>query len=318
MPPRFEIDAYSFDTGFDKDATPRWQMVGEGSVEFVNLVNAPNLVVKSRNESISTVDESSIGTGTAKREFMISAKSPGRTFIDVFGTGSIRTIVAKLEVFVRAHTPPLNIAFNFVTDHVFDKTKRNSAIITDLLVELDKIYLRQANIRFTDRVADIQVKTSHSRIAYEQKNGNRRKHADPEWNTLIDHRDPGAHINVFFMSGTGMPNKRPSRMLGDEFGNIVCDDGMSNAQVGIALPHMIGRFLRCPVTNDESQIHHLMFETRDEGLNRSSRGRNFISNLLLQQGAISLASLNSSSRGRNFIPKATAITIWETLRDINR
>lgn len=296
-PPEFNIDIGNLDSGFDKDATPRWQMVAESDTAFVNLVNAANLVVKSRNENIATFDEPSSRIGTAKRELLISGKSPGRTFIDVFARSSptrvLTTVLTKLEVFVKAQTSRLNIVFNFVTDHVFSKTKRSSAFTTPLLGDLNNTYLRQVNIGFRGRTADIQVETSHSRIAHEQKDGNRRKHADPEWNALILHGDSGAHINVFFMSGTGMPNKRPSRMLGDEFGNIVCDDGMSDAQVQSALPHMIGRFLRCPVTNDEGQRHYLMFETRDEGLNRSPIGR-------------------------NFIPKATTITMWETLRDINR
>lgn len=294
--PRFEVDASTFDSGFDKDATPRWQMVSERGDAFVNLINAANLVVRSRNVNIATFDEPPSGIGTAKRELLISARSPGRTFIDVFARSSptrvLTTVLTKLEVFVKAQTSPLNIAFQFVTDHIFSKTKRSRAIITPLLSDLNNTYLSQVNIGFRSRTADIQVETSHHRIASEQKDGDRRKHSDPEWNALILHGDPGAHINVFFMSGTGMPNKRPSRMLGDEFGNIVCDDGMSDPQLQFALPHMIGRFLRCPVTNDESQKHHLMFETRDEGRNRSSIGR-------------------------NFIPKACTITMWETVREIN-
>ena len=66
------------------------------------------------------------------------------------------------------------------------------------------------------------------------------------------------------MSWEGTEDRRPSRMLVKD-GDIVCQDGMSDDDVRVALPHVIGSILGCPVDFDSRHRDFMMFDSHAEG-----------------------------------------------------
>src|SRR5262245_37813369 len=85
--PRFEQTHPDF--GLDIEATPPWLIVGKGTTNVVELLHGTGRkgalrVVKSNNTRIATIDEVSNTTNTTRREFFVTGKSSGTTFIGVF------------------------------------------------------------------------------------------------------------------------------------------------------------------------------------------------------------------------------------------
>jgi hypothetical protein len=86
---------------------------------------------------------------------------------------------------------------------------------------------------------------------------------------LVSGGDSGAEINLFFMPWEGTEERRPSRMLMKD-GDIVCQDGMSDDDVRVALPHVIGSLLGCPVDFDTRHRDFMMFDSHAEGVDGGS------------------------------------------------
>jgi hypothetical protein len=259
-------------SGFDKEARPRWLMIRRRFSQQIFLVNGAGWVVQSQNTNIATIREDSIGIPNLfnGREFWITGESPGVTFIEAYLYHSGKIPVARLlEVNVKDERS-FNIAFQFVTDNIIEKTTRPTSIADELVSILNDIYGSQANITFTKtREVFVDVKTSLLLIVDLDKpnDDGSLRHYHREWDKLVPAGDPGANINVFFMPWDGPDDKRPSQMLGSSV-DFVCPDGMLDDEVKIALPHMIGHFfLGCPVTFDSKKSHHLMFWRRAEGFN---------------------------------------------------
>ncbi|WP_406698662.1 hypothetical protein V5E97_07220 [Singulisphaera sp. Ch08] len=208
-----------------------------------------------------------------RREFWITGASPGETFLEVLDSKSQRP-VARLQVSVKDERP-LNIAFQFVTDDIFEKTKRPSFVADDLHLELNKIFQLQANVRFKKtRALDVQVNTNVYQVILEQRNGSTRK-PHREWDKIEVGADPDAEINVFFMPWYWTDRTRPSGIL-ERYGSFICVDPMSDDEVKVALPHMVGQFLGCSVVSNDRQRHHVMHWNRAEGVTGLTERRNFI------------------------------------------
>jgi hypothetical protein len=266
--PRFHRDSLPIDSSFDATATPPWLMLPSTSgTDFVNLDNAAGLVVKSRNENIADFDEPQGSSNNNRRELMINGKSPGVTFIDVFAPNSSTAVITKLEVSVKdrmVHT----IAFHLVTDGLINTTTRTANSVTILHNVLNNIYERRANLNFNmTRVVSVDVNTYLLNIVIEQERGGKRAHR--EWDKLVAVGDPNAEINVFFMPWEGTEDRRPSQMLVSG-GDFVCEDGMSDEKLKVALPHVIGSYLGCPVDYNDRHKDYMMFESHAEGLNGGS------------------------------------------------
>lgn len=85
-----------------------------------------------------------------------------------------------------------------------------------------------------------------------------------EWQKLVRASDPDA-LNVFFMPWYGPSHKRPARLFGKDW-TCVCDDGLSDTEVAVALPHMVACMLGCKPNFDLRQKHHLLFDGRATGV----------------------------------------------------
>ncbi|MCI0460694.1 MAG: hypothetical protein L0Z62_27400 [Gemmataceae bacterium] len=261
-------------SGFDNTATPPWLMVGAGDSKEIVLVHGAKMTLKSQDRHTANVGDNfpPNDRSDASRLLTISGSSPGRTLIEVLPPGW-RVPAAYLAVRVKApKTVP--IAFHYVKDELLDKTTRTDSpqFRDGLLRRLNSIYQPQTNITFTMTGAvPLEVKTTLFKIVSEQPDVEDLRDKG-EFHKLALEGDPGAEINVFFMPWPWPkgklpgkhPDRRPTQMIGTAWA-CICEDGMSDAQLTVALPHMIGRLYGLPVTHDEKQSHHLMFSGRAEG-----------------------------------------------------
>jgi hypothetical protein len=260
--PRFE-EAFE-NHGFDRNATPRWQMVALGSslhsLKDVNLRFAAGMNVVSQIPNVATITKDS--TSSSGDRFTIEAKNPGTTFIDVFDPGSQTLFPKRLEVEVK-NIKRVKIAYQFVDKTTYNPTEISNQVHQNLTLA---IYEPQANVHFDlTRATPISVIESLRGIISELKSRRPRK----EWFGLIDWGDKGADINVFFMPWDGRAEERPTEMLAefnvDKGGfNIVCPDGMSLREVERALAHEIGFFLGCSAIHNDRQRNHLMFRASND------------------------------------------------------
>ena len=257
-------------SGFDKDATPRWQMVAYGNpfptVKRVSLKNAAGMDVESVNTNIAIIDETTDTIFSDFRQFEITGKSPGPTFIEVWDPNSKTLFSRLLEIDVK-NKLSYKIAYHFVEDNRFKQTKLDASILTRLHFNLNDIYENQTNITFDmTRAAPIQVNTSMDDIIREQEKN------DPwwdgeqawrgpyvEWNKLVKHGDPSALFNVFFVPRSKKEPFAGRPSLTQLDGDIVCEDVMTVEEVERALAHEICRNLGCPVTHDINRGNHLTF-----------------------------------------------------------
>ena len=260
-------------TGFDKDATPPWQMVAFDPTKstfshwrekMVILRFGAGMDVVPQNPRIVTITEDMTLSVGDQRAFLITGASPGipgNTFIDVFDPKSKKLFSRRLEVDVKENKR-YKIAYHFV-----DKTTYNPTLISnEMHTNLNELYGSQTHVTFENiRAAPLMISPTLFSIVGELKRGGR-NNPHREWANLIDWGDPGADINVFFMPWDGRDDERPTEMLAlpdwDKLKiNIVCPDGMLLAEIERGLAHEIGRFMGCDVTHNEKQKNHLMFRS---------------------------------------------------------
>jgi hypothetical protein len=261
-------------SGFDGTATPPWLTVGTGESKLVALVNGPNLVLKSRDEHIAGVGFHASSSSPNRRHFAISGGSSGPAFVEAFTPGRR---VPDLRLAVRVKAPKtLTIALNYVKDDSLNETARNRSpqFLDDLVNALDVIFHKQANVTFTRTGPRlVEVRTTLFRIVREQPDVEDLRDKG-EFTRLVLVGDPGADVNVFFMAWPWpkgkLPDKHPDQRPTQMFGaarTCICEDAMSDDQVKIALPHLIGRLYGCQVTHNDRQKNHLMFHSYAEGQN---------------------------------------------------
>lgn len=278
--------------GFDGTATPPSLMVGTGDSKLVVVVNGPNLVLKSQDEHIAPVSFHAFGSSPNRRNFAIAGRSPGPTYIEAFTPGRR---VPDLRLAVRVKAPRnLSIAFNYVKDDSLDETARDrsSQFLDELVNALDIIFKNQANLTFTRKgPRSVEVGTTLFKIVRDrQQLSIEDLRVQGEFRKLVQAGEGGADINVFFMPWPWpkgkLPGKhpdwRPTQMFGTAM-TCICEDAMTNEQVKIALPHMIGRLFDCPVMHNEKQKEHLMFWTYAEGRNPFS-GQYFPDTIFVPKG----------------------------------
>lgn len=272
--PRFK--PFFPDTGLDTTAVPNWFMVGHDTVNFVSLVDGFNrdnqkLLVRSVNTNIATVEDfSSQANPPNIRDLLVKGESPGVTYLELLDPKthtprSNAVAITRLQVSVKI-AMRLKIAFHFVEDSIATQTNRAANVPGKVIAELDRVYREQANLTFSSAgEAQVSVGTSLRQLIHETTDdGVTNSH--PEWDKLLRKANQGAEINVFFMPRGGAPSGRPAKIIGlARFGYFVCEDGMSDEEVLIALPHMVGLYRNCPVTWDDAQSDHLMFWRRAEG-----------------------------------------------------
>jgi hypothetical protein len=247
-------------SGFDKNAMPRWQMVALKSVihqmKDVDLRFAMGMNVINQNPAVATLTEDLSFTSSGLRRFTIAAVSPGTAFIDVVDPTSQTTFPRRLEVDVKDNKR-FKIAYHFVDKTTYDPF----AISNQVNFNLSQIFEAQANVDFDITRAGASASTaSLYSLVFELKNSDSRRPKHNEWDRLIDWSDKGADFNVYFMPWDGRLEDRPTEMLARD-NHIICPDGLKLEEVERALGHEIARFLGCFTIQNEKQKQSLLFRS---------------------------------------------------------
>ena len=214
-------------TGFDKNAAPRWQLIETTGTRFVDLTNAAGMLIRNITPNIAAITEDTTFGVTHTRRFEITGSSPGTAFIEVINPlhGGV---VQRLEVRVKDKLP-LNIAFHFVEDNLYRKTITSTTadFMRQLRFNLNNIFELQAavNLNIT-REKDVHIETNIDDIVgkqdqYNLASGDALKGPYQEWFKLTAEGDPKALINVFFVPRSF---KTPPSLIFGADGNIVIVD----------------------------------------------------------------------------------------------
>ena len=275
--PQFEPFQSAPPQGFDRDVLPRWQAIRTGGTRFVFLDNAgvpgPILAVRPQDANIAAIRELPSHPPIPRREFEITGRMSGTTFIQVFAPNGI-TVIQQLQVVVK-NEARLALGMHRVIDGLFETTARDASIGIDLIAQLDAIF-GQANVQFDmpSTIGTLSLKTTLLELVMEQREKRRPQRG---WTELAAAADGRAHLNVFFMKWYGTPSGLPSQIIekdGDT--NVIFEDGLAAEKVLIALAHRIGLFSGCSATSSDRHTHHLMHTSRAGGGSSGPAGVHFI------------------------------------------
>lgn len=277
--PQFEPISSSLPLqGFDREAFPRWQIIATGLFKTVFLDNAglpgPVLAVRILNPGIADLTESPSIPVIPRREFRITGKISGPTFVQVFAPNGT-TVIGQLQIVVKNETR-LKIAIHRVTDGLIETTARPQATAANLLADLSSIFSSQANIDFDSppsTASTLSLRTTLPELVIEQREN--RRPPNRNWDELDAAGDSSSHLNVFFMKWHGTPGRLPSPIIENQT-NIIFEDGMPQDNVLIALAHRIGLFFGCKVTASDRHKHHVMHASRADGVSGGPAGIHFI------------------------------------------
>lgn len=270
---------FEHSSGFDKNATPPWLMVGSRKDKYLELDFAAGKLVKSNTPQIADIKEV-ISMGGQSRLFNITGKRPDRrpARIEVRDPTTNR-LESVLEVSVK-NERPMSISFHFVEDKAGDMTTRKFEDVGDIIKELDDIYYPQTNIKFRlehssylkldiDLGDVVDARTDEKGYLL---SGEAFIYGKQMWRKIFAKNDRSAYFNVYFVP-TETPNNRNDLLFYDGF-NCVIEDGTVVPE--FVLAHAIGRILGCAPTSRADQQHHLMFWGTATAKYFTARDANFI------------------------------------------
>jgi hypothetical protein len=186
--------------GWDKDATPKWQMVPVDGDRYLYLNDGKDLTVTSTDTSVVTVTEIKENQIPAQwdkrapkagaRIFKLRGCSKGNARIQAKDSGG--TLKTEVEV----DTKPLltkNVTFYFVKDSAspVHKSRRSPAESSEWVKTINYLY-QQCKIKVVASPAAWKTFPGNLGTAIEWTDG-----ATDDWATLRAQRDPGADVTVF-------------------------------------------------------------------------------------------------------------------------
>jgi hypothetical protein len=254
--------------GFDKDATPRWQMVPQGGVRYMALREGAGLTVTSADTSVLTVKEIAqrdipIHFGErmplhhSDRIFELRSVKKGNTKVQAKNAAA--TVVVELEVDVKGKKT-VRTTFNFVSDNAGHRTNRAPASAVSWVNTMNYIYNGQANI---------VINLLHTRkVAVTQDLGPQvmwTSTAPNEWDTVTALGDAGADMNYFLVweyEQDATPTIDDAD-AGTVANNCIFEDH-AGQHIGVTMGHEMGHHLGRPDLNDSALWNHLMYGTTDE------------------------------------------------------
>lgn len=229
--------------GFDKTVNPPWQMVPVNGQKTVILKNAANLTVVSRNPGIATVTEVAQCFVHGGREFTVSGKVKGTTFIDVKnGTAT----VASLEIAVK-NKKTVRASFHLVEDKAGHKTTRSTGSIDGWVKTMNDILLPQANIAVTkQRAISVKIDKDLGSVVRFSSHLSGVPASEHEWDLVTAKGDASADFNVFFVWEYEQDiNPNHDRTdAGTLSKNCIFEDH-AGTNVGDTLTHELGHTLGC-------------------------------------------------------------------------
>jgi hypothetical protein len=195
-------------SGFDRTATPKWQMVPVNGTRVLTISGVGSLVPRVRVVSgdasaLKAVQTTARGTTTLT---LTGGTAPGRAFVEwvpsLTDAGPV-DIGFTLEVSVKEEKK-ISTAFHYVDDGRKQKTKRKIADLNAVIVAANAILTPQANVKIDRKSAaalpiaqnlgDVVRFSSH--LTGPPDNVPIAQH---EWDDIVAHKDAAADFNVFFV-----------------------------------------------------------------------------------------------------------------------
>lgn len=252
--------------GFDKNATPKWQMVPVDGNRYMALRNGAGLTVTSNDPTVVTVTEIThaqiphlserMPIQPADRIFKLHGVKTGNARIQA-KNGAVLDV--ELEVDVKSKKT-VRVSFNFVQDSAGHKTVRAPAASMHWIASMNYVYSEQANIH---------IKLSHNRtVSVPVDLGTEVMwDASPtsEWNTVTALGDAGADMNYFLVweyeqDATPTIDDTDAGTLG---GNCIFEDN-AGIHVGVTMAHELGHFLGRPDHYVVARRLELMYGITDQ------------------------------------------------------
>jgi hypothetical protein len=251
--------------GFDKNATPVWQMVPVGGDRYIALRDGAGLTVTSSAPAVMTVTEITHALIPAGGERM--PLQPGDRIFKLTGVtkGNARMQAkngAALTVELEADTKNQKnvlLSFNFLRDSAGHHTRRVPASAAHWVTQINYIYNGQANVKAT-------LRNTRSVAAAVDLGPQVMWAADAtsEWGTVTALGDAGADLNYFLVweyeqDATPTIDNTDAGTLG---GNCIFEDNAGNA-VGTTMAHEMGHFLGVGDRYAAAQKPDLMYGITD-------------------------------------------------------
>ena len=251
--------------GFDRFASPKWQMVPVSGKRYLALRDGAGLTVTSNNPAVTVreIKQAEIPKGGERmplnhgdRIFELTGAGKGHARLQAKSGGVIK---AEVQVDTK-NKKTVRLTFNFVHDSAGHHTKRATASAAGWVKKINEIYNGQANTFVTLKLARKVAVTSNLGQIVMWKAG-----ASSEWNTVVALGDSGADMNFFLVweyeqDATPYHDDTDAGTLGS---NCIFEDKAGTA-IGVTMGHEMGHFLGVNDHYDNSHSFDLMYGITDK------------------------------------------------------
>lgn len=273
--------------GFDREATPRWQMIPMKESRFVVLRDGAGLTVTSAQPSIATVTEiprKDVPAGDFNEAFLstdrfLKLDAAGFGITQIQAKPALGGPTLELEVDTK-NLKTVRVMFNFVKDNAGHQTGRVPASAAQWVKDLNRfIFKPQANVEIVSHAPARWVTVSQNlgdvvRFSSHLPTVAAAQH---EWDVVVAKGDPTADLNVFLVweyeqDDTPYIDNAGGGTTG---GNTLLEDHLQG-YLHRNLGHELGHSLGLPDHYDGAHKHDLMYGYEDGGTNLPKAHANVI------------------------------------------
>jgi hypothetical protein len=264
--------------GFDREATPRWQMIPMTESRYVVLRDGVGLTVTSANPAVATVKEIAkkdlpAGSfneafGGTDRYFQLDAARFGITRLQAKTAAGITSV--ELEVDTK-NLRTVRVMFNFVRDNAGHHTSRAPASAAQWVIDLNRfVYKAQANVEIVSHARPrwVDVAQNLGDVVRFSSHLPTVAAAQHEWDVVVARGEPAADLNVFLVWEYEQDDTPYSDGAGGGTlnGNTLLEDRLQG-YLHRNLGHEIGHALGLPDHYNDAHKHDLMYGYETGGTN---------------------------------------------------